>query len=94
MDRLNKLEFFSLEKRRLQGDLLVLKGETLYKKAVDRHFSWACCNRARVNSLKIFRLEIRKKMFYSESETLAQVAQRGDRCPIQVRLYGALSNLI
>ncbi|KAK4826262.1 LOW QUALITY PROTEIN: hypothetical protein QYF61_006709 [Mycteria americana] len=66
---MRELRLFSLENRRLQGDLIAafqyLKGA--YKKEGDRLFSRACCNRPRGNGFKQkerrFRLDIRKKFF-------------------------------
>ena len=66
---MRELELFSLEKRRLQGDLTAafqyLKGA--YRKAGEGIFNRECSDRTRSNNFKLkegrFRLGIRKKSF-------------------------------
>ncbi|KAK4824617.1 hypothetical protein QYF61_016923 [Mycteria americana] len=86
---LRELRFFSLEKRRLRGDLIVafqyIKGA--YKKDGGRLFTKAYCDRTRFQQFKLkegrFRLGIRRKFFYNAGgETREQVAQRSCGCPI------------
>jgi len=68
-DRLRELGQFSLEKSRLQGDLLgafqYLKGP--YRNDGENLYSKACCDRTSGNGFKLkedrFRLDIRKKFF-------------------------------
>ncbi|KFQ48286.1 hypothetical protein N334_10218, partial [Pelecanus crispus] len=103
--RLRELGLFSLEKRRIQGDLIVtfqyLKGA--YKKDGDRFYSRACCNRTRGNDFKLkegrFRLDIRKKFFTMRVVRHWHLLPRevSDAPSIETfkaRLDGALSNLI
>ncbi|KFQ88930.1 hypothetical protein N337_06336, partial [Phoenicopterus ruber ruber] len=104
-DRLRALGLFCLEKRRLQGDLIVafqyLKGA--YKKDGDKLFSRACCDRTRGNGFKLkegrYRLDIRKKFF------TMRVVKHWNRLPreaveapspetFKVRLDGGLGKLI
>ena len=103
--RLRELGLFSLEKRRLQRDLIAafqyLKGA--YRKDGEGHFTRECGDRTRDNSFKLkegrFRSDIRKKFF------AVRVVRHWTRLPREVvdapslkvfkaRLNGALSNLI
>jgi len=104
-EMLRELGLFSLEKRRLQGDLTcglsVLKGA--YQKDWDNLFSRASCNRRKGNGFKLkegtFRLDTRKTFF------TVRVVKHWKRLPrkvmdapsletFKVRLDGALSNLV
>ncbi|PKU41214.1 hypothetical protein llap_8483 [Limosa lapponica baueri] len=104
-DKVRELALFSLEKRRLWGDLIAafwyIKGT--YRKDRDKLFSKVCCDRTRGNGCKVkegrFRLDVRKKLF------TMRVVKHWNRLPrevvdapsletFKVKLYGALSNLI
>ena len=104
-DRLRELGLFSLEKRRLCGDLLAafqnLKGA--YKKDGDKFFSKACCGRTRSNGFKLsegrFRLDIGKKFFTMRvmkhwNRLSGEVVDTPSLETFKVRLDGALSNLV
>ncbi|GAB0188439.1 hypothetical protein GRJ2_001309200 [Grus japonensis] len=104
-DRLRTLGLFSLDKRRLQGDLIAafqyLKGG--YRKAAEGLVTRAWSDRTRGNGLKLkegrFRSDIRKKFF------TVRVVRHWKRLPrevvdapslevFQARLDGALGNVV
>ena len=66
-DRLRELGLFSLEKKRLQGDLIAAFQKGAYRKAGEGLFIGASSNRMKGNGFKLeeggFRQDIRKKFF-------------------------------
>jgi len=104
-DRLRELGLFSLEKRRLWGDLIAA---SQYLKEADRKdgeglFTRVCSDRTRENGFKLeegrFGLGIRKKLFtmrvVKHWHRLPRVAVAAPSLAVfKARLGGALSNLV
>jgi len=104
-DRLRELGLFSLEKRRLRGDLTVAFQylEGAYRKDGDNLCSEACCDRTRSNGFKLregrFRLDIRKKFFTMRvvkhwNGLSREVVEVPSLEALKARLDGALSSLV
>jgi len=104
-ERWRELRLFSLEQRRLWGDLVVAFQyfKRAYKKNGDKLFSRACCDRTRGNVFKLeegrFRLEVRKKLFTMRvvkhwNKLPREVLNAPSLETLKVRLNGAPSNLI
>ncbi|KAK4822634.1 hypothetical protein QYF61_018586 [Mycteria americana] len=84
-DRLRELGLFSLDKRRLQGDLIAacqdLKGA--YRKDGDRLFSKACCDRTRSNEVSYYKLSPTRLYRKGAGETSQTRDERaGDRLSV------------
>ncbi|GAB0194717.1 mitochondrial enolase superfamily member 1 [Grus japonensis] len=104
-DRLRELGLFSLEKRKLWGDLIAAFQylKRAYKKDGDRIFSRACCDRTRGNGFKLQEGKIQARykedfffFLHSKGETLEQVAKRGWGKVVDapsLETFKALSNL-
>ncbi|GAB0178210.1 hypothetical protein GRJ2_000286300 [Grus japonensis] len=103
-DRLRELGLFSLEKRRLQGDLIAafryLKG--VYRKAGEGLFTRAWSDRTRGNGFKLkegrFTLDVRKKLFTVRVVNWNRLPREAVASPslevFKARLDGALGNVV
>ena len=97
---MRELGLFSLEKRRLWGDLRVTFQylKVGCKKEGDRFFSRVCCDRTRGNSFKInqgrFRLDIRKKIARCWNRLSQDMVDALSLNPFRVRLDRTLCNLM
>jgi len=104
-ERLREWGLFSLEKRRLWGDLTAAFQylKWAYRKDGENIFSRACCNRMGSNGFKLregrFRLAIRKKFFTIRvvkhwNGLPREVVEAPSLEPFKARLDGTLSTLI
>jgi len=104
-ERLREFRLFSVEKRKLQRDLIAafqyFKGA--YKKEGDKFFSRACCDRTRSNGFKLsegrFKVDIRKIFLMMGvvkhwHRLTREVVEASSLETFKVGLDGALSNLV
>ena len=94
-DRLRELGLFSVEKRRLRGDLIAAFQylKEAFEKNGDKLFSRTCCNRTRGNVFKLkegkFRLDTRKKFFTMRVvKHWGRFPREHGRCPIPGNIQG------
>jgi len=103
--RLRELGLFSLQKRRLWGDLIAALQYLVgaYRKDGENVFRRACCDRTRTNGFKLregrFRLDIRKKVFTLRvvkpwHRLRREVVEAPSLKTFKARLDGALSYLV
>jgi len=103
-ERLREFGWFSLENRRLCGDLIadLQNLKEAYKKAGEGLFTRACSDKTRGNGFKLkngrFRLDIRKKLFTMRVvrhwNRLPKVVNAPSLAVFKARLDVALSNLV
>ena len=102
---MRELGLFSLEKRRLWGDLIVAFQylKEAFKKDGDKLFNRGCCNRTRGDYFKLkegrFRVDTMKKFFSVRvvkhwNSLPREVVDAPYQETFKVRLDGALNNLI
>ncbi|PKU43552.1 hypothetical protein llap_6156 [Limosa lapponica baueri] len=88
-DRLKELGLFSLEKRRLWGDLVAAFRSSLLKEAYRRAGEGLFIREWRDSTMgNGFKLEEGRIFYYEGGETLEQVAQRSCGCPIPGGVQG------
>jgi len=104
-DRLREWGLFSLEKRRLRGDLIAAFQymKEAYRKDGEGLFTRVCSDRTRGNGCKLkegrFRLDIRKKFFTMRvvkhwNRLAREAAAAPSLAVFKARLDGVLSNLV
>jgi len=92
-ESLRELGLFSMEERRLLGDLIAAFQylKTTYKKGGEGLFARACRDRTRHNDCKLKRgrfISKKEILYYEGGEILAQVAQKSCECPLPGSVQG------